>query len=112
MKGWLLFALIGLSTLVLLMSPTVSLGQTSDISKTLPPGKLIDIGGRRLHINCAGEGSPAVVMETGASAFSLDWSLVQPEVAKFTRVCTYDRAGYAWSDSGPKPRTLRQISFE
>jgi pimeloyl-ACP methyl ester carboxylesterase len=66
-----------------------------------PPGSLIDLGGRRLHLNCTGSGSPTVVVENGDGAFSIDWALVQPGVSKFTRICTYDRAGYAWSDPGP-----------
>jgi pimeloyl-ACP methyl ester carboxylesterase len=61
----------------------------------------VDLGGRRLHLNCTGSGAPAVVIENGSSGFSVDFALVQPEVAKFTRVCTYDRAGHAWSDAGP-----------
>jgi len=65
------------------------------------PGSLIDLGGRRLHLNCTGSGSPTVVVENGDGAFSIDWALVQPGVSKFTRICTYDRAGYAWSDRGP-----------
>src|SRR5207248_97521 len=71
-----------------------------------------DIGGRSLHLYCTGKGSPAVVLEAGAGDFSLDWSYVQPGVARFTRVCSYDRAGYAWSDPGPRPRTARQLALE
>lgn len=77
-----------------------------------PPGKLIDVGGHRLHINCTGKGNPTIVMEAGAGDFSFDWSLVQPKVARFARVCTYDRAGYAWSEAGPTPRTMQQIVYE
>jgi pimeloyl-ACP methyl ester carboxylesterase len=62
---------------------------------------LIDIGGRRLHLNCSGTGVPEVLVENGGGAFSIDWALVQRAVAKFARICTYDRAGYAWSDPGP-----------
>jgi pimeloyl-ACP methyl ester carboxylesterase len=65
------------------------------------PGKLVDIGGRRLHLHCTGTGSPAVIVENGSDGFSVDWALVQPEVEKFTRICTYDRAGHAWSEGGP-----------
>jgi pimeloyl-ACP methyl ester carboxylesterase len=64
-----------------------------------PPGKLVDVGGRRLHLNCTGSGAPTVVIESGASAFAVDWALVQPEIAKTNRVCSYDRAGHGWSDS-------------
>lgn len=76
------------------------------------PGELIDVGGYRLHLNCTGKGSPTVLLEGGAGDFSLDWSLVQPKVAANTRVCSYDRAGYGWSDAGPLPRTMRQIVRE
>jgi pimeloyl-ACP methyl ester carboxylesterase len=65
------------------------------------PGQLIDIGGRRLHLNCTGSGTPTVIVESGSGAFSIDWALVQPAVSRFARICTYDRAGYAWSDAGP-----------
>lgn len=78
----------------------------------LPPGKMVDAGGHRLHLNCTGHGSPTVVVENGSGDFSFDWSLVQPAVSRFTRICTYDRAGYAWSEPGPVPRTFRQITFE
>jgi pimeloyl-ACP methyl ester carboxylesterase len=64
-----------------------------------PLGKLVDVGGYRVHLYCTGTGSPTVVI-TGAG-YSFDWGLVQPEVAKFTRVCTYDHSGVAWSDPGP-----------
>jgi pimeloyl-ACP methyl ester carboxylesterase len=77
-----------------------------------PPGTLVDIGGYRLHIYCQGTGDPAVVMLAGGGDFSFDWSLVQPGVARFTRACAYDRAGLAWSDLGPTPRTMRQDAHE
>jgi len=77
-----------------------------------PPGKLIDIGGYRLHLNCVGNKGPAVVLIIGAGDFSFDWSLVQSRIAEFARVCSYDRAGFAWSDPGPTPRTIKQEAFE
>ena len=78
-----------------------------------PPGKMVNVGGYTLHLNCSGKGRPTVVLEGGAGAgFSFDWALVQPEIAKTTRVCSYDRAGYAWSEPGPEPRTLRQIASQ
>ncbi|MGD0620088.1 MAG: alpha/beta hydrolase [Bryobacteraceae bacterium] len=77
-----------------------------------PPGELVDLGGHRLHVNCTGKGSPTVVVENGLGDFSFDWILVQSRVSRFTRICTYDRAGYAWSDPGPKPRTFSQSNLE
>jgi len=58
-----------------------------------PPGKLIDIGGRKLHINCIGQGPPTVILDAGLGDSSVYWFLVQPEIAKLTQVCSYDRAG-------------------
>ncbi|MBZ5719269.1 MAG: alpha/beta hydrolase [Acidobacteriia bacterium] len=69
-----------------------------------PPGQLVDIGGYRLHLNCSGKGGPTVVLDYGLEGSYLDWHRVQPEVARFTRVCSYDRGGYGWSDPSPNPR--------
>ena len=73
---------------------------------------MVDVGGYRLHINCTGEGSPTVVIESGWGDMSATWGWVQPEVAKTTRVCTYDRAGMGWSESSPQPRTAREYAKE
>ncbi len=75
-------------------------------------GALVDIGGYRLHWYATGQGKPTVVFLSGAGDFSFDWSLVQSEVSKFTRACSYDRAGLAWSDLGPTPRTMKQEAYE
>ncbi len=100
---------------VLILTLSVSAQQPVGPSSHLPPGKLVDIGGWRIHINCRGEqkrNTPTVVLESGSGDFSFDWSLVQPDVARFARVCSYDRAGNAWSDLGPRPRTMKQIAYE
>jgi pimeloyl-ACP methyl ester carboxylesterase len=70
---------------------------------------MVDLGDRKLHLNCTGSGSPAVIVENGSGGFSVEWALVQPKVAKRTRICTYDRAGYAWSDRGPIDDGVEQI---
>jgi len=77
-----------------------------------PPGEMVDVGTHSLHIDCVGRGSPTVVLESGLGTMSADWANVQPEVAKTTRVCAYDRAGTGWSEPGPEPRDPRQISRE
>ena len=77
-----------------------------------PIGQLVNIGSHRLHLYATGEGSPSVVFESGGASWSLDWFLVQSEVAKFTQACSYDRAGYGWSDPGSKPRTAEQMAKE
>jgi pimeloyl-ACP methyl ester carboxylesterase len=77
-----------------------------------PPGRLVDVGGHRLHIWCSGSGAPAVILESGLGGGTSDWGFVQPEVARFTRVCSYDRAGAGYSDSGPWPRIASRIARE
>jgi pimeloyl-ACP methyl ester carboxylesterase len=90
------------------------LSTTACSAADLPPapGKIVDISGTKLHINCLGTGSPVVILESGLPGVSLDWVLVQPEVAKVTRVCSYDRAGFGWSGPGKQPRTADQIADE
>jgi pimeloyl-ACP methyl ester carboxylesterase len=77
-----------------------------------PPGQLIDVGGFRLHLHCAGEGSPTVVLDAALGGSSVSWSWIQPEIAKTTRVCAYDRGGFGWSDAAPMPRTASRLADE
>ncbi len=76
------------------------------------PGKLVDVGGYRLHIYCEGKGLPAIIFDSGTGGFSLEWARVQKVLSRRTRVCSYDRAGYGWSDMGPLPRTSERITGE
>ena len=82
------------------------------LKATPAPGRLVDIGSHSLHLWCTGEGAPAVVLDSGLGGSSVDWGFVQPDVARFTRVCSYDRAGMGYSEAGPLPRTARQIANE
>jgi pimeloyl-ACP methyl ester carboxylesterase len=80
-----------------------------------PPGQLIDVGGFQMHLHCAGanvDGSPTVILENGLGSTSSAWALVQLEVGKGTRVCSYDRAGTGWSDASPEPRDAQHIARE
>jgi pimeloyl-ACP methyl ester carboxylesterase len=76
------------------------------------PGELVVVGGHRLHVTCSGAGGPPVFLEAGIAASSLSWAAVQPSIATFTRACTYDRAGLAWSDVPSCPRTFDRIVDE
>lgn len=73
-----------------------------------PPGKMVDIGGRHLHLNCKGKGQPTVLIDIGLGAASLEWSGVMQRVAAHQQVCVLERAGYGWSEMGPYPRTSAQ----
>jgi pimeloyl-ACP methyl ester carboxylesterase len=77
-----------------------------------PPGQRVDVGGFRLHIVCQGTGRPAVILDSGSGDAWVSWFRVQPEVAKVTRVCSYDRAGIGYSDPSPQPRSRRRIVEE
>ncbi|HXM66533.1 MAG TPA: alpha/beta hydrolase [Candidatus Acidoferrum sp.] len=76
------------------------------------PGRLVDVGGYRMHLDCTGKGSPVVILDSGLGDSYISWHKVQPEIAKFTRVCSYDRAGLGYSDSSPNPRTSKVIAEE
>jgi len=76
------------------------------------PGRLVDIGSHALHLDCRGQGSPVVVLESGIGGFSLEWRTVHSALAMRMRVCAYDRAGYGWSEPGPAPRTARRNAEE
>lgn len=88
--------------------------QAQDGDSDLPPapGELIDVGGYSLHLYCTGEGGPAVILDAGLGDWSINMANLQEQIAEFTQVCTYDRAGYGWSDEGPEPRTSQQIVDE
>jgi hypothetical protein len=74
------------------------------------PGKLVSVNGFRLNLYCMGSGSPTVIFDSGWGDWAPAWSKVQPEIAKFTRACSYDRAGTGFSDPGPMPRTSVRIA--
>ena len=76
------------------------------------PGQLVDVGGFRLSLYCMGSGSPTVVFDSGWGDWAPAWSKVQPEVAKWTRACSFDRAGAGFSEPGPMPRTSVRIARE
>ena len=84
----------------------------SDRKRYPPAGTLVEVGDRRLHLHCVGEGSPTVIFEAGAGGGVLDWTLVQAAVGEFTRACAYDRAGLGWSDPVDRPRRSPQVAEE
>ena len=83
-----------------------------DLAAAPPPGRLIDVGGHRLHLWCVGHGAPTVVFDSGLGGTAFDWYAVLRDVSGFTTACAYDRAGMGYSDAGPSPRTSRRIAGE
>jgi pimeloyl-ACP methyl ester carboxylesterase len=110
---WLGGAVLLVLGLILAGSIYESVSEAADVRAYPPPGQMVDVGGYRLHINCTGTGSPTVVIEAGLGDWSTSWGgVVQPEVAKTTRVCTYDRAGFGWSDARSLPSDAAQFAKE
>jgi len=101
-------ALPAISWLTFVLTSALFSQQASSPQEYPPPGRMVDIGGRSLHLNCKGKGSPTVILMAGGGAFSIDWALVQPKIAESTRVCSYDRAGLGWSDSGPAEDSVEE----
>jgi pimeloyl-ACP methyl ester carboxylesterase len=90
-----------------------ALASTQDAVRHPPPGRLVDVGGHQLHLDCVGQGGPIIVLDAGAGEVgSLAWGTVPAGLATVARVCSYDRAGLGWSSPGPLPRTAGQIVAE
>jgi pimeloyl-ACP methyl ester carboxylesterase len=91
------------------------LAERRDRRRYPAPGKLVSAGGGQMHLHCSGErrpGEPLVLLECGMGSWSFYWRLVQPEIAKFGRVCAYDRPGFGWSQPGSRPRSADRIAAE
>ncbi len=116
LRAWIRRGLLGLVIGLVALAVIGAIYQAfaTEIYRRLypPPGGLVDVGGHSLHINCVGEGSSTVILESGSGATSVDWANIQPEVANTTRVCAYDRAGSGWSETGPGPGDPQQIAGE
>lgn len=106
---WLLAAVLILA----LTGATYEAGMAAgDAERYPPPGRLIDVGGRRLHLHCVGEGEPTVVLISGLGGSSLLWQRVQSAAEPLTRVCAYDRSGIGWSDPGSAAPTPAAVATE
>jgi pimeloyl-ACP methyl ester carboxylesterase len=98
-----------LIALLALMMPNLAHSETFSFE---PPGQLVEVNGRNMHINCIGNKSPSIILDSGAGGFSLEWKNIQDSLSQHARVCAYDRAGYGWSDMGPLPRSTKNIAHE
>jgi hypothetical protein len=96
---------IGLVALVALGFIFETIMQAGDAQRYPAPGQLVEVDGYTMHIDCEGSGSPTVILESGAGAFSVQSIARQERLSDEARVCVYDRAGMGWSDARPEPRT-------
>jgi pimeloyl-ACP methyl ester carboxylesterase len=113
---WLRLVVIGVAGVTILLAAAgalyQSLASALDRRAHPMPGQLVDVGGRKMHIYCLGKGTPTVILDSGLGDSYLSWQKVQPKIAQFTRVCSYDRAGLGYSDSSPRPRTSKDFADE
>lgn len=119
-RGCLFYIKWGTALVILLIVTLCIVGftyemimQRGDADRYSPPGQLVDVDGYSMHIYCRGEGSPTIILESGAGGFSMMWSQsMMSKLSQTVRVCAYDRAGYGWSDTRPEARTTWQIAYE
>ena len=107
--GILVGSVVGL-LLILVVYQSITLSQAR--RQFPPPGRLVSVDGHSMHLNCAGSGSPTVIIDAGNDSFSLEWTPVLQALSTTTRVCAYDRAGYGWSEPGPDPRDGARVVEE
>lgn len=105
------WATVAVALLLVIIAITGRVQHRRDAQRWKAPGQLVEVEpGRKLHLYCTGSGSPTVVLEAGLGDFSLSaWSSVQPQISRFTRTCSYDRAGTGWSDAprvAPMPTAM------
>ena len=106
-------ALISISIILLALFLYEHCSRVYVAIKYPPPGQLVDVGGRKLHLHCVGDGKVTVLLEDGLGPLgSLGWSKVQPSVGQLTKVCAYDRAGMMWSEPSSKEPTSDQIAHD
>ena len=119
-KRWIVRGLLGILALVVLAAVVgasyQALGERADARRYPQQGRSVSLGpafnNLNLSIDCRGQGGPTVILDSGLGVPAVGWNPVQTEVAKFVRVCSYDRAGYGWSDATSAPRTSGEIVKE
>lgn len=112
----MLLGIIGLIVMLLVIGYIIQIQTSKNFAVIFSaPGQLVDVDGHKMHIYCTGviqSNFPTVILDAGNGRSALDWSLVQPELAKTMRVCSFDRPGYGWSELAPTPRTGKNIVDE
>ena len=97
---------------LLLTCPNLRAARAFDQSILVPHGRYADLETHRLYYECQGEGRPLLLIDYGIAGSAIAWRRLQHELSNITTVCSYDRAGYGWSDPGPSPRTSAQAVQE
>src|SRR3954470_19529136 len=101
---WLLYPVVAVMAVAAVGGAAETVGLAADQHTYAMPGRLYDVGGHRLHLDCTGSGGPTVVLMSGLGGFSASWARIAPAVAHTTRVCAYDRVGQGWSEDTSEPQ--------
>jgi pimeloyl-ACP methyl ester carboxylesterase len=104
--------LIASGTMLLLVCSSAPVAAAPGDDIYTRPGRIVEADGARLNLYCSGSGSPTVVLDAGHQDWAPAWAVIQPEVAKWARVCSFDRPGYGFSPPGPSPHTSERIATE
>ena len=111
-RAWVVYPLLALYALCAFGGGYQTIRESLDRRVYLAPGQLVDVGGYRLHLYCAGSGTPTVVLESGLGETGAYWGWISTALALETRVCAYDRAGRGWSDSAPVPQDGKAVATD
>jgi pimeloyl-ACP methyl ester carboxylesterase len=103
-RFWVVYPLLGVYALSAVGGGYQTIRESLDTRRHVAPGRLVDVGGHRLHLQCFGSGTPTVVLESGLGGPAASWGWISAEVARETTVCAYDRAGRGWSDAATGPQ--------
>ena len=101
---WVLTPVLAVLVLASVGATYANIAGTRDQATVTARGKLYDVGGHRLHLDCHGNGSQTVLLSNGLGGVSAGWARITGPVAETTRVCAYDRAGQGWSEDAVSPR--------
>jgi len=107
---WVAALVLNISDSVLAQSnSSPAIAEDQRMLPYIEPGRLVDIGGRRINLHCTGADSPTVILMAGISSWSPVWYKTQPEISQRARVCAFDRAGYGFSDPAPRPQIISDV---
>jgi len=109
---WLIYPVLAVLALGAVGGVYQSIAVAADHHTDAAPGRSVDVGGRTLHLNCQGTGSPTVILESGLGENSTAWAWISQGIAPTTRVCAYDRAGQGWSQDAPAPQDARAVATD
>jgi pimeloyl-ACP methyl ester carboxylesterase len=103
-RSWVVYPVLTVYALCAVGGGYQTIRESLDRRTHPAPGQLIDVGGHRLHLNCAGTGSPTVILESGLGEAGAYWRWISTAIARDTKVCVYDRAGRGWSEPASVPQ--------